>query len=267
MKNDEIKQANRKALPKFLLFAIVCAIVGGAIGYLSGYGAAKGGMDKLAGILKAAGAFFGTHIAPWLMVAIAVIMPVVCIPIYRTARSLLGAWDGEEEDVSETIDRKLSVVIWITSTALILSYFLIAASYSGGFAAFNNTQISVVFFIGVAAFFGIMAEATIIQQKCVDTVKQTNPEKKASVYDMRFQKKWVEDCDEAEKLMIGKCAFKAYSATNVTCTILAIVLAVCALLFDIGFLPSLTVCLVWAVNISAYCKEAVRYSKAGNRIS
>ena len=35
MKNDEIKQANRKALPKFLLFAVVCAIVGGVIGYYS----------------------------------------------------------------------------------------------------------------------------------------------------------------------------------------------------------------------------------------
>lgn len=117
------------------------------------------------------------------------------------------------------------------------------------------------------SFFGIMAEAIIIQQKCVDTAKQTNPEKKASVYDMRFQKKWMEDCDEAEKIMIGKCAFKAYSATNVVCTVLAIVLAVCALLFDIGFLPSLMVCLVWVVNISVYCKEAMRYSKAGNKIS
>ena len=74
-------------------------------------------------------------------------------------------------------------------------------------------------------------------------------------------------CDEAEKILIGKCAFKAYSATNAVCTVLAVVLAICALLFDIGFLPSLVVCLIWIVNISAYCREAMRYSKAGNRIS
>ena len=267
MKNDEIKQANRKALPKFLLFAIVCTIVGGVIGYYSGYGASKGGMDKLVGVMKEAGAFFGTHIAPWLMLALAVIVPVVCIPIYRSAKKLVAAWNGEEEDVSDTVDRKLSLVIWITSASLILSYFLIAASYSGGFAAFDNKKITIMFFIGIAAFFGIMAESIIIQQKCVDTARQTNPEKKASVYDMRFQKKWMEDCDEAEKIMIGKCAFKAYAATNMVCTFLAVVLAVCALLFDIGFLPSLTVCLVWIVSISAYCREAMRYSKAGNRIS
>ena len=263
MKNDEIKQANRKALPKFLLFAVVCALVGGVIGYFS----ADVEPDSLVPMMKNAGAFFGIRIASWLMLALAVIVPVVCIPIYRRAKKLVAAWDGEDEDISDTIDRKLSAVIWLTSAAFILSYFLIAASYSGGFATFDSKDSTIIFFIGVAAFFGIMAEATVIQQKCVDAAKQTNPEKKASVYDMRFQKKWLEDCDEAEKLMIGKCAFKAYSATNLVCTILAIVLAVCALVFDIGFLPSLTVCLVWIVNLSVYCKEAMRYSKVGSKIS
>ena len=266
MKNDEIKEANRKALPKFLLFAVVCAIVGGVIGYYSGYGAAKGGMDELVGMMKETGAFFGTHIAPWLMVAIAIIVPVLCLPIYRSAKKLVAAWDGEDEDISDTVDRKLSAVIWTTSVALIVSYFLIAASYSGGFATFDSKNSTIIFFIGVVAFFGIMAEATIIQQKCVDTTKQMNPEKKASAYDMRFQKKWLEDCDEAEKIMIGKCAFKAYSAVNRVCAIAAIVLAICALVFGIGFLPSLAVCIIWMVNLSVYCKEAMRYAKAGNKI-
>ena len=233
MKNDEIKEANRKALPKFLLFAVVCAIVGGVIGYYSGYGAAKGGMDELVGMMKETGAFFGTHIAPWLMVAIAIIVPVLCLPIYRSAKKLLAAWDGEDEAISDTIDRKLSVVIWIASASFIVAYFLIAASYLGGFAIFDDMEKTIVFFIGIVSFFAIMIEAILFQQKCVDTTKQMNPEKKASVYDM----------------------------------VLAIVLAVCALVFDIGFLPSFTVCLIWAVNISMYCKEAMRYSEAGNRIS
>ncbi len=266
MKNDEIRQANRKALPKFLLVLAVSMVVGGVIGYYSGHGAAQGGLDPLVGMMKEAGVFFGTHIAPWLMLAIAVLVPVVCIPIYRSAKKLLGTWDGEDENTSDTIDRKLSIAIWLTSAAIICSYFLIAASYSRGFATFDSKENTIFFSIGVAAFFVILVEAIIIQQKCVDATKLTNPEKKASVYDMRFQKKWMEDCDEAEKIMIGKCAFKAYAATNMVCTFLAVVLAVCALLFDIGFLPSLAVCLVWIVNLSAYYKEAMRYSKAGNRI-
>ena len=64
-------------------------------------------MDELVGMMKETGAFFGTHIAPWLMVAIAIIVPVLCLPIYRSAKKLLAAWDGEDEAISDTIDRKL----------------------------------------------------------------------------------------------------------------------------------------------------------------
>lgn len=267
MKNDEIKQANRKALPKFLLFAVVCTIVGGVVGYYSGHSAAKGGLDQLVGTMKEAGTFFGTHIAPWLMLALAVIVPVVCIPIYRSAKKLVAAWDGEDEEISDTIDQKLSIVIWVTSAALILSYFLIAASYAEGFATFEKENSIIPFFVGIAGFFAIMIEAVVLQQKCVDSAKKTNPEKTASVYDTKFHKKWMDSCDEAEKIMIGKCAFKAYAATNAVCTVLSIVLAICALILGIGFLPSLTVCLIWIVNQSVYCEEALKYSKAGNKIS
>ena len=75
-------------------------------------------MDELVGMMKETGAFFGTHIAPWLMVAIAIIVPVLCLPIYRSAKKLLAAWDGEDEAISDTIDRKLSVVIWIAQRKL-----------------------------------------------------------------------------------------------------------------------------------------------------
>ena len=87
----------------------------------------------------------GTHIAPWLMLVLAVIVPLVCIPIYRNAKKLLSTWDGEDEDISDTVDRKLSAVIWTTSVALIVSYFLIAASYSGGFATFDCKNSTIIF--------------------------------------------------------------------------------------------------------------------------
>lgn len=263
MKNDEIKQANRKALPKFLFFAVVCTLVGGVIGYFS----ADAEPASLVAMTKNAGAFFGIRIAPWLMLALAILVPVVCLPLYRSAKKLAAVWDGEDEELYDTIDQKLSVVLWLANAAFILALFLITATYSIGLEGIDSTNGFAFFFISIAAFFAIMLEATIFQQKCVDTTKQLNPEKKASVYDMHFQKKWLADCDEAEKIIIGKCAFRAYSATNIVCTVCAVVLAVCALPFNIGFLPSLIVCLIWMVNLSVYSCEALRCSKAGNKIS
>lgn len=185
MKNDEIRAANRKALPKFLLLTLVGAVIGG----IAGYCAARYGLDQLSGVLADAGAFFGARIAPWLMVAVAVITPAVCIPLYRRAKALLASWDGEDEDVSSVIDGKLSAALWASSANLVLAFFLIAATYSVGFASFDSWESTVFIFIGIAAFLAILVESILIQQKCVDAAKQMNPEKKASIYDMRFQKK------------------------------------------------------------------------------
>ena len=260
--NNQIKEANRKAMPKFLLILFVCTGIGGVIGFFS----AEYEINTLAGSMKMGGEFFGIHVAPWLMLAVAIILPGICIPFFYGAKKLFNQWDGENEDLSDAIEQKLSVMIWISGVAIIMSYFLLAASYSGGFATFENKNNKFAFFLGIVAFLAIMVEVLIIQQKCVDTTKKINPEKTASVYDMKFQKKWMDSCDEAEKIMIGKCAFKAYSVTNTACLVFSVILALGALLFDIGFLPSLIVCIIWGINQSAYCKEALKYSKKGAKI-
>ena len=123
-----------------------------------------------------------------------------------------------------------------------------------------------MFFVSLASLVAIIIEMLVIGQKCVDSAKRMDSEKKPSFYDIKFQKKWIENCDEAQKIMIGKCAFKAYSATNKLCAVLAGAFAMGALVFDIGFLPSFAVCLIWIINQSVYCKEAIRYHKAGNRV-
>lgn len=126
--------------------------------------------------------------------------------------------------------------------ALVGAFFLISATYSGGFAMIEKHLNMYV--LAIVTFLVILAEGVIIQQKVVDITKIMYPEKTASVYDLKFQKKWVDSCDEAEKIMIGRCAFEAFKVTNSVCGALSIILAISALMFDIGFLPSFVVCLI-----------------------
>lgn len=260
MDDSEIKRANKRALPRFLLMTAACMLVGGALGFFS----AKYGLSALSVGMKSAGEFFGAQVAHRLMLALAIAVPAVCLPVYLGTRKLINAWDGESEEVYDEIDRRLSVVMWISEAAFILSFSFIAATYSSGFAALENEGDTSALITGIAAFSALLAEAVVFQQKCVDAFKKISPEKSASVYDLRFRKKWIDSCDEAEKTLIGKCAFRAYSATGTVCAILSIVLAVCALIFDIGFLPSFAVGIVWLVNRSAYCREALRCPGSGS---
>lgn len=252
MDNNEIKRANRKALPKFIIVIIISAIIGGIVGYSS----ARYGLNNLSDDIKNIAGVFGMNIAPWLLLAAALITPAASLPLYNKAKRLLSSWDGEDEALADAVDDKLSTVISLTNIALIISYFLITASYSGGFSIFDEVENILPFCVAIIAFLGVMTEAIIFQQKCVDTSKKINPEKTASVYDMKFQKKWMESCDEAEKIMVGKCAYKAYAATNTACAIIAPALAICALIFGTGFLASFVVCVIWIVSTSVYLKES-----------
>lgn len=253
MENDdnEIKKDNKKALPMFIGIIVLSAVVGFVLGLASVF---VDHSDRI-GELEA---LFGKYMAPCLMITLAIVIPLICVYEYRSAKKILRGWDGEDEEVYEKADSKLSGVIHATSAALIISFFLIAASYSGGME--NVSSFTMVAIIG---FVAVMAEAVILQQKSVDLIKSRNPEKKGSVYDMRFQKKWPASCDEAEKAMIGQCAYKAYQTTNTVCTVLAVILALSAMIFDTGFLPSLVVCIIWFVNTEAYMREAKKLGRVG----
>lgn len=260
---NEIKTANRKAMPKFILLCILGAVIGGAFGYYS----VRLGLESLSGVFKSAGSFFGINIAPWLLIIAAVAEALICCPMHSGTNKLLKGWDGEDEAVLEKIERKLSLIIWISSNTLIVSFLLLAAVYSNGFKSVSEANKAVLFIASVVAFLAILIETIIFQQKCVDSEKKINPEKKASVYDTKFHKKWLDSCDEAEKIQIGKSAYKAYAATNNACSTIAIILTVGSLFFDFGLLPTLAVCIIWFVNQTAYFKEAMRLSKSGSKIS
>lgn len=87
MENQEIKEANRKAMPMF---------------------------------------------------TIAVFVPLILSPYYMKTKKMLLSWDGEDEEISDGIEKRLSVIIWVTSGGLIISYFLIGAVYLKGLEIFKS---------------------------------------------------------------------------------------------------------------------------------
>ncbi|HIT02049.1 MAG TPA: DUF3169 family protein [Candidatus Enterenecus merdae] len=259
--DDAIRQANRRALPKFLLILVCASLVGGTAGYCAAYF----GLDGLADVLAQAGTFFSLYIAPWLLVACAVLQPAVCIPLYRSAKKAFLSWDGEDEAVSGQIDQRLSITLWISGMFSLVSLFLMGASYAGPILDeegphFLNLLIVPIFFVL------FMVENILLHQRVVDLAKRMAPEKKASVYDVKFQKKWFESCDEAEKLLIGQCAYNAFSATTGVCSALWLVFTLSAMFLNTGFLPLLAVCLIWGVSQCTYSYWAFRLSQPGAKV-
>lgn len=173
METEKIQKANRKAMPKFIALMAVSLLVGGSIGFC----AAFFGFNTFAGKLAAAGAFFAGHMAHWLLLALALLVPAVCLPVYNQSRRLVQSWDGEDNAVAEKAEEKLSMVMWISGAAMILGYFLIAAAYMAGNSIFTGKDVLFGFWLSIVAFVALMVENTLLQQRSVDLTKRLYPEK------------------------------------------------------------------------------------------
>ena len=266
MKNNDsaARQENKKALPKFALLVVLSLAGGVALGLVL----TILGLENLGDGLEAAGRFFSRYLAAPLLVAVPILELAVCLPIYFGAKKKLAAWDGEDEAAGSEAEARLSVCIWITGTALILNLFLMSAMTANfvNDAGTDRMMPSQMFFSGWGAFMANFVVCVVLQQKLVDLTKRLNPEKRGSVYDTKFQKKWYESCDEAERLIVGQCAMKAYQAMARVCLGLWLVFLLGGMFFDWGFLPSLAVCIVWGVGQSVYSWYAVKLGKPGGKV-
>ena len=104
-------------------------------------------------------------------------------------------------------------MLLFTNLETVFAFFFLAASFQYTYAPLN-----------VVLFLIAMACIILLQQKVVDLTRSINPEKKGSVYDLKFQKIWFTSCDEAERAQIGQASFQAYRTTTVTCMIVYLVL-------------------------------------------
>ena len=257
--NDEIRQANRKALPKFLLVMLGGLVLGGVIGFAGMFILSAAGQDSLTAALAGLGTGLAKA-APWLLAVCGAVELIAGLILYRQAKAIVRGWDGEDETVPERAEKPLNLALWISSMAMVAAFFLLTAAYSVGTA--SKTEVFGMLG-GIAAFSAVMVITIILQQRLVDLVKRLYPEKKASVYDTKFQKEWLAQCDEAEKAQIGECAWHAYNAANRTCMILWIVFTLTALFLDTGILPVLAVCVIWAVSQTVCCRWASRLGTHG----
>ena len=88
-----------------------------------------------------------------------------------------------------------------------------------------------------------------------------NPEKHGSVYDSKFQKKWLESCDESERRQIGEASRRAYMVTSRLCLGLWLALIILSMMLKISVLPTVVLLVVWGTMQVTYTLECIRLGK------
>ena len=247
------KSENRKALPKFALTLLLSLLGGGVLGFFIGltnvFGLDTAALaEGLNGVLSA--------VTPWGIPVTSVLTLGSGFVLYRSAAKKYAAWGGGDEDeTSESIENALSWVLLLSAVQLILNFFFLAALCV--YCLDGKTWV----LASLAVFLLSCGLVIFAQQKVVDLERRMNPEKHGSVYDMKFQKKWLASCDESERQQIGQACYRAYLVTTRVCIGLWLVLVLLSMVLEMSLLPVFVLVLIWGVMQVTYTLECIRLSK------
>lgn len=251
--NKQERSENRKALPKFALTMLLSLLAGGVFGFLIGcsrvFGLEAAAFARwLDGAVRA--------VTPWGIPVTSVLTLGGSFLLYRSAAKKYAAWDGGDEDeISESIELLLSWALLLSAIQLLLNLFFMASLAT---CCLEDGSLWVVGLFLLSCGLVIFA-----QQKTVDLERRMNPEKHGSVYDAKFQKKWLDSCDESERQQIGEASRQAYVVTSRVCLGLWLVLTMLGMIFEMSVLPVFILLLVWGTMQVSYTLACIRLSKRG----
>lgn len=260
---NEIKSDNKKAGKKFVLLLLLCGIVGGIGGILLvDFSKAVPRMSQIFEEFMTANMGTIGIIIPAVMGGLTAI--ICFISMYDVKKNMKHISHFIAEDDEESlgrIEKKISYDMWMTNGVMVFNYFLFAAMIFAD-ANFGEDRVPRISIYTIAVFIGFMIAILVVWQKLVDCTRLLNPEKKGSIYDFKFKKKWEESCDEGEKLIIYKSCYKVFQAVNMTCLILWTIFVFIGLSVGTGFLAVVAISVIWAVLVCTYYYYTMKYSKS-----
>jgi len=263
-KQRENKKEDKKAFKKFIITLVAAFFIGICLGF---------GSSVAEGILRAFNVkeiLFDVlrNIAIYGGYVVTTVLLIVSVVLYKKSRAEYTAWDEEEEEVLTKIETKVSYILWFSNLIMYGSYFF----FSTGVWAIDLIdtksalkQDTAAFFLSLGFVFLHMiyalASASIIQQKAVNLTKEINPEKTGSIYDNKFQDKWLASCDEAERYATYKCSYKTFKTMQLVGMVLWLVCLIGQMIFGTGAFATIIVTIFMIIQTSVYCVQGIYFAK------
>ena len=104
----------------------------------------------------------------------------------------------------------------------------------------------------------IIMEAVLIKQ-----IKKIHPLKNGDVGDTNFNKRWMDSCDEAERMIIYKASYSTFQVMKSMLPIMEAVALLGKLMFGTGNFPIILICIIWGVHTGVYCFGSMKLEKEG----
>lgn len=265
-RKEEIRKEDSRNLGAFIIVLIIAGIVGGVIGAMMMIG--KDRIRLWIENISNNTLMFGTVSGGIFLIA-GIVLTIISASNYTSANKL---WNDKEhlDDNWDLIEKKIArVLVFSTATYVILYALYGCTVYNlvGNLAETFRTESGMpglylyIMAAVTAAMFVFIFTILSIQKKAINLSKLLNPEKKGSVYDLRFQKKWYESLDEAEKLQVGIASYRAYSIVSRTCLVMMIVTILLGMIVKITIFPIFIIAILWLIQLISFGLESMKSNR------
>lgn len=272
-RKEEIRKEDNNKVGLFAVILVISGFAGGVLGAI--------GIGLVDSMTKSGLTFveFWNQLqrdfavpASFLLIILDVIFIIISFLYLHKAKKLWKS-DMDEDEKYEVVDRKLSLSIVISNVTYYVNFaffgfaFYAAMSFVEGVS--ENWLHIYMRTIDLVVFVATLFINLAIQRACVNLTKLMNPEKKGSIYDMKFDKVWYQSCDEAERMQIGLASYKAFQAVNNTLIVLMVIFVLGAMFLEIGILPIIVITVIALVNNITYGVASIKLGSntCGSKIS
>ena len=246
--NQKIKGENRKALPLFIMIVLIGFFIGLFSQQFADIISNQLNIRNWIDTIKIYSEKY-TTVAIWI---IAIILSTISIFLYRKSYLEFQSWNFEDETLIKKVENKISWIILLENIQMLSAYFFFLLQL------IVAKKMNLILLIG---FLVSILTVILLQQKAVDLNRKINPEKKGSIYDFHFQKKFINSCDELEQKLIGQSAFKSYTNVNLSCIIIFVLLILLSTVIEVDLLTVCIVMILWSVNLITFSIEAMKLER------
>lgn len=242
--------SDKKIKRKYYLGLLVWMLVGAVLGFSV---AIMNKLDLFEDISPLSIMNFTIKISPYALITTGLILITLTILVINKNKKKLLKRDYELYD---EIDKSLSYgIVYINILSITNLLFFGLSAF--GMYQFHKMNL-ILFIVELVVFMAYLFISIKLQAVIVNMIKEMNPEKKGNIYDKKFQKDWLNSCDEMEKNIMYETSYKSYILSLNVNIVIFIVLILLGMFFNIGFIAQIVVGLIILVQMISYSIYAIK---------
>ena len=162
------------------------------------------------------------------------------------------------DEIDYQLERASGIGMVIQNIFTVLSIAALATGYSMDYIARLSTEANNLLLISFIIFIVGCFYEGYWQVRFVKLNQRIDPNKKGDPTSIKFQEQWLESCDEAEREIIYKSAYKTYIAMSKAIPVMMLVTMLAHLLWDTGLMAILIVGIVWVIQTVIYVHTCIK---------